>query len=88
MDYRMAPCTVAECLVAQPPVGYVGRVRIDMTLKTQESPLGAQQKMALNGSVRLMAGSAPLHSQCRMFVYIRSALFGMAPDAGLIIHFS
>lgn len=57
----MAPCTIAECLVAQPPVRYVGRVRINMTLKTKESALRSQQQMALYSSVRLMAGSAPLH---------------------------
>jgi len=43
MDYRMAPCTIAECLVAQPPVGYVGRVRINMTLKTEKATLSPQQ---------------------------------------------
>ena len=62
MNYCMAACTIAECLEAQPPVGYVGRVGINMTLKTEKAALGPQQQMALYGSVRLMAGGAPFHS--------------------------
>jgi hypothetical protein len=59
-----------------------------MTLKAEESALCSQEQMALYSSVRLMAGCTPLHPQCRMLIYIRAALFGVAPHAGLIIHFS